>query len=39
MSIRNGMFVYSEEASVCIAVLSMPSGSYSGLTIQELVHR
>ena len=36
---RNGVFVHSEDASGCITALSTSSGSYSGLAMQELVHR
>ena len=32
---RNGVSVYSEEASACRTVLSMSSGSYSGLAMHE----
>jgi len=36
---KNYFYVHSEEASACRTALSMPSGSYSGLATQELVHQ
>ncbi len=36
---RNGASLFSEEARTCRTVFSMSSGSYSGLAMQELVHR
>ena len=37
MTTRNGVSVRSEEASAWSTTLSMSSGPYSGLAIQELV--
>ena len=36
---RNSVSVCSEEASACRTVLSMSSGSYSGMAIHEFIHR
>jgi len=39
MTTRNGVYTYSEEASACSTVVSMSSGSYSGLAMQQLDQR
>ena len=36
---KNGVLLLSDEASARRTASSMPSGSYSGLAKQELVHR
>jgi len=39
MTTINGMSVHSDEASAWSTALSMSSRSYSGLAMQEMVHR
>jgi hypothetical protein len=36
---KNGFALVSDDASACRTTLSMSSGSYSGLAMEEVVHR